>query len=171
MHCMPSGTSRTSHRRRIGTSGSAMIETFTKHLVDRYGDRRSLEVVFRSLERAQHRLLGRRSERTKPTSSSTTRRERHQTRESASSRRRPRHRASGLGGSFLAHCKEQNIPVDFVSTHVYGNDKAEDVFGTHEQSFTQPYGLPLRKEGPRSDRRLAVSENAADLERVQRRLQ
>jgi xylan 1,4-beta-xylosidase len=34
---------------------------------------------------------------------------------------------------FLAHCKEKNIPVDFVSTHVYGNDKAEDVFGTHEQ--------------------------------------
>jgi xylan 1,4-beta-xylosidase len=34
---------------------------------------------------------------------------------------------------FLAHCKDQNVPVDFVSTHVYGNDKAEDVFGTHEQ--------------------------------------
>jgi xylan 1,4-beta-xylosidase len=33
---------------------------------------------------------------------------------------------------FLAHCKENNIPVDFVSSHVYGNDKAEDVFGTHE---------------------------------------
>ncbi len=33
---------------------------------------------------------------------------------------------------FLAHCKEKNIPVDFASTHVYGNDKAEDVFGTHE---------------------------------------
>jgi xylan 1,4-beta-xylosidase len=34
---------------------------------------------------------------------------------------------------FLAHCKERNVPVDFVSTHVYGNDKAEDVFGSHEQ--------------------------------------
>jgi len=33
---------------------------------------------------------------------------------------------------FLAHCKEKNVPVDFVSTHVYGNDKPEDVFGTHE---------------------------------------
>ncbi len=33
---------------------------------------------------------------------------------------------------FLAHCKEKSVPVDFVSTHVYGNDKAEDVFGTHE---------------------------------------
>jgi xylan 1,4-beta-xylosidase len=34
---------------------------------------------------------------------------------------------------FLAHCKEKGVPVDFASTHVYGNDKAEDVFGTHEK--------------------------------------
>jgi xylan 1,4-beta-xylosidase len=33
---------------------------------------------------------------------------------------------------FLAHCKAENVPVDFISAHVYGNDKAEDVFGTHE---------------------------------------
>jgi len=33
---------------------------------------------------------------------------------------------------FLAHCKEKNVPVDFASTHVYRNDRAEDVFGTHE---------------------------------------
>ncbi len=33
---------------------------------------------------------------------------------------------------FLAHCKEKNVPVDFASSHVYGNDRAEDVFGTHE---------------------------------------
>jgi len=33
---------------------------------------------------------------------------------------------------FIAHCAQNNIPVDFVSTHVYGNDKSEDVFGTHE---------------------------------------
>jgi len=34
---------------------------------------------------------------------------------------------------FLAHTKATDVPVDFVSTHVYGNDKAEDVFGTHEK--------------------------------------
>jgi xylan 1,4-beta-xylosidase len=33
---------------------------------------------------------------------------------------------------FLAHCKEKNVPVDFASTHVYGNDSAKDVFGTQE---------------------------------------
>jgi xylan 1,4-beta-xylosidase len=34
--------------------------------------------------------------------------------------------------SFLQHCNEQHVPVDFVSSHVYGNDRSEDVFGTHE---------------------------------------
>lgn len=33
---------------------------------------------------------------------------------------------------FIAHAVKNNVPVDFVSTHVYGNDSAEDVFGTHE---------------------------------------
>jgi xylan 1,4-beta-xylosidase len=34
---------------------------------------------------------------------------------------------------FIRHCVENKVPVDFVSTHVYGNDKAEDIFGTHEE--------------------------------------
>jgi xylan 1,4-beta-xylosidase len=34
---------------------------------------------------------------------------------------------------FIRHCVEANVPVDFVSTHVYGNDQAQDVFGTKEQ--------------------------------------
>ncbi|MGI4829694.1 MAG: GH39 family glycosyl hydrolase [Janthinobacterium lividum] len=34
---------------------------------------------------------------------------------------------------FLAHLKEAGVPADFVSTHVYANDTAKDVFGTDEQ--------------------------------------
>ena len=34
--------------------------------------------------------------------------------------------------AMIRHCAEKNIPLDFVSTHVYGNDKAEDVFHTQE---------------------------------------
>jgi xylan 1,4-beta-xylosidase len=33
---------------------------------------------------------------------------------------------------FIKHCVENNIPVNFVSTHVYGNDRAQDVFGSDE---------------------------------------
>ena len=35
-------------------------------------------------------------------------------------------------GDFLAHCKANNVPVDFVSNHVYANDTANDVFKTDE---------------------------------------
>jgi xylan 1,4-beta-xylosidase len=34
--------------------------------------------------------------------------------------------------AFIRHCNEQHVPVDFVSTHVYGDDTAKDVFGTKE---------------------------------------
>jgi xylan 1,4-beta-xylosidase len=34
--------------------------------------------------------------------------------------------------AFIQHCAEKHVPVDFVSTHVYGNDKAQDIFGTSE---------------------------------------
>ncbi|HEV2286753.1 MAG TPA: hypothetical protein VGR80_11975 [Steroidobacteraceae bacterium] len=35
-------------------------------------------------------------------------------------------------GDFIRHCTEAHVPVDFVSTHVYGDDTAQDVFGTTE---------------------------------------
>jgi xylan 1,4-beta-xylosidase len=34
--------------------------------------------------------------------------------------------------AFIRHTSEQQVPLDFVSTHVYGNDKSKDVFGTRE---------------------------------------
>ena len=35
--------------------------------------------------------------------------------------------------AFIQHCAENKVPVDFVSSHVYGNDSAKDVFKTAEQ--------------------------------------
>ncbi len=34
--------------------------------------------------------------------------------------------------SFISHCSAGNVPVDFVSSHVYGNDTAQDVLGSSE---------------------------------------
>jgi xylan 1,4-beta-xylosidase len=34
--------------------------------------------------------------------------------------------------AFIRHCVQNNIPVDFVSTHVYANDTSADVFHTTE---------------------------------------
>jgi xylan 1,4-beta-xylosidase len=33
---------------------------------------------------------------------------------------------------FIQHGKDAGVPIDFVSTHVYGDDTAKDVFGTDE---------------------------------------
>jgi xylan 1,4-beta-xylosidase len=33
---------------------------------------------------------------------------------------------------FIQHTTENNVPVDFLSSHVYGNDSAKDVFGIDE---------------------------------------
>ncbi len=34
---------------------------------------------------------------------------------------------------FIAYCVKNNVPLDFVSTHVYANDTSKDVFGTDEK--------------------------------------
>lgn len=34
---------------------------------------------------------------------------------------------------FIRHCHESGVPVDFVSTHVYGNDSSPNVFGSDEK--------------------------------------
>ena len=31
---------------------------------------------------------------------------------------------------FIRHCQQDRVPVDFISTHVYGDDTAKDVFGS-----------------------------------------
>ena len=36
---------------------------------------------------------------------------------------------------FIAHAVENHVPLDFVSTHVYANDTAKDVFGTERSRF------------------------------------
>jgi xylan 1,4-beta-xylosidase len=34
--------------------------------------------------------------------------------------------------AMIRHCVEKHIPLDYVSTHVYANDSAQDVFGSQE---------------------------------------
>ncbi len=48
--------------------------------------------------------------------------------------------------AFISHCANGNVPIDFVSTHVYGNDSAENVFGTHQEiSRRDMVALAVRK--------------------------
>jgi xylan 1,4-beta-xylosidase len=109
-----------------------MIESFTRHLVDRYGVEEVAQWYFEvwnepnidfwtgdPKEATYYELYDRAARAIK--------------------RVNPRLRVGGPATAqaawvdrFLAHCKAKNVPADFASTHVYGNDKAEDVFGTHE---------------------------------------
>ncbi|HXW56980.1 MAG TPA: hypothetical protein VEJ67_14610 [Candidatus Cybelea sp.] len=34
--------------------------------------------------------------------------------------------------AFIKHCRDNGVPADFISTHIYGNDPPKDVFGTEE---------------------------------------
>jgi len=110
-----------------------MIEAFTRHLVQRYGLEEVSQWYFvvwnepkldfwvgNPKEETYYQLYDQAAQAVKRVS--------------------PRLRVGGPATAqaawadrFLAHCKGKSIPVDFVSSHVYGNDKAEDVFGTHEQ--------------------------------------
>jgi xylan 1,4-beta-xylosidase len=36
-------------------------------------------------------------------------------------------------GDFVRHCIEKDVPLDFVTTHVYGIDSSRDVFGSDEK--------------------------------------
>src|SRR5580693_1329507 len=110
-----------------------LVETFTRHLVERYGEDEVAQWYFEVWNEPNLDFwVG------NPREASYYELYDHAAR--AVKRVSPRLRIGGPATAqaawadrFLAHCKEKNVPVDFVSTHVYGNDKAEDVFGTHEQ--------------------------------------
>jgi xylan 1,4-beta-xylosidase len=49
-------------------------------------------------------------------------------------------------GDMIRHAVADKVPLDFVSTHVYGNDRAQDVFGTEENiPRSEMVGRAVRK--------------------------
>jgi len=110
-----------------------LIETFARHLVARYGEDEVAQWYFEVWNEPNIDFWA-------GNPRESTYYELYDRAARAIKRVSPRLRVGGPSTAqaawadrFLAHCKEKNIPVDFVSTHVYGNDKSEDVFGTHEQ--------------------------------------
>jgi xylan 1,4-beta-xylosidase len=110
-----------------------LVENFTRHLVERYGEDEVAQWYFEVWNEPNLDFwVGNPKD--------TTYFELYDHAARAVKRVSPRLRVGGPATAqaawadrFLAHCKEKNVPVDFVSTHVYGNDTAEDVFGTHEK--------------------------------------
>ncbi len=112
---------------------SALIEAFARHLVDRYGENEVAQWYFEVWNEPNIDFwAGEPKQATYFQLYDTTVR--------ALKKVSPRIRVGGPAtaqaawvDAFLKHCAEANVPVDFASTHVYGNDKSEDVFGTHEE--------------------------------------
>ncbi|GAC1674841.1 MAG: cellulase family glycosylhydrolase [Candidatus Acidiferrum sp.] len=109
-----------------------LVEAFTRHLVQRYGEDEVAQWYFEVWNEPNIDFWG-----GDPKESTYYQLYDHAA--FAVKRVSPRLRIGGPATAqaawadrFLAHCKAKNVPVDYVSTHVYGNDKAEDVFGTHE---------------------------------------
>ncbi len=68
-------------------------------------------------------------------------------------------------GSFIRHCVNHHVPLDFISTHVYGNDSAENVF--HKNATISRRDMVVRavekvheevKASPRPDLPIIFSE-------------
>ena len=109
-----------------------LIETFMRHLVARYGEDEVAQWYFEVWNEPNIDFWA-------GNPKESTYYELYDRAARAIKRVSPRLRVGGPSTAqaawvdrFLAHCKAKNIPVDFASTHVYGNDRAEDVFGTHE---------------------------------------
>jgi xylan 1,4-beta-xylosidase len=109
-----------------------LVAAFTKHLVDRYGIDEVAQWYFEVWNEPNLDFWG-----GEPKQASYWELYDHSARAVKSVNQRIR-----VGGpataqaawvvAFIKHCADNKIPMDFVSTHVYGNDRAEDVFGTKE---------------------------------------
>ncbi|MBV9035806.1 MAG: glycosyl hydrolase family 39 [Acidobacteriaceae bacterium] len=108
---------------------TALIEAFTQHLIDRYG-RNEVEqwyfevwnepnIDFWNGEPKQATYFALYDETAKAV-------------KSVDAKLRvggPATAQAAWVDQFIAHCTENHIPFDFVSTHVYGNEASRDVFG------------------------------------------
>jgi xylan 1,4-beta-xylosidase len=111
---------------------AALITAFAQHLIDRYGIDEVSQWYFEVWNEPNLDFwAGDPKEQTYYTLYDTTAR--------ALKAVSPRLRVGGPSTAqaawvdrFIRHCVENRIPLDFVSTHVYGNDLAKDIFGTDE---------------------------------------
>lgn len=108
---------------------AALVEAFTKHLVDRYGKEEVEQWYFEVWNEPNIDFWnGEPKQKTYFAFYDVTAK--------ALKRVDPYIRVGGPAtaqaawvDAFIAHCKKNNVPFDFVSTHVYGNEDSKDVFG------------------------------------------
>jgi xylan 1,4-beta-xylosidase len=106
----------------------AMIDAFTRHLIDRYGIDEVATWYFEVWNEPNIGFWGGRPYR--PTYYELYD---HTARaiKNVNARLRvggPSTAQAAWAADFIEHCKQQRVPLDFVSSHVYANDSTQDVF-------------------------------------------
>ncbi len=107
----------------------ALITAFARHLIDRYGINEVASWYFEVWNEPNLDFWGGR-----PKQSTYWTLYDHTARaiKAVSPRLRvggPATAQAAWAGAFIKHCHDNHVPVDFVSTHVYGDDTAKNVFG------------------------------------------
>jgi xylan 1,4-beta-xylosidase len=106
----------------------AMIDAFTRHLVERYGIDEVATWYFEVWNEPNIGFWG-----GKPYRATYYELYGHTARaiKNVSTRLRvggPSTAQAAWAGDFIEHCKQHGLPLDFVSSHVYANDSTQDVF-------------------------------------------
>jgi xylan 1,4-beta-xylosidase len=114
------------------TDWDAMITAFAKHLIDRYGAEEVTTWYFEVWNEPNLDFWGGR-----PNQPTYFELYDHTVRALKAVNPKlivggPSTAQAGWVPDFLAHVKAANVPADFVSTHVYGNDTADNVLHTNE---------------------------------------
>ncbi len=119
----------------------ALVEAFTRHLVERYGIDEVASWYFEVWNEPNIDFWTGR-----PAQSTYFELYDHAAR--AVKTANPRLRVGGPAtaqaawvDAMIAHAAAEHVPLDFVSTHVYGNDTAADVFGTGPHPTIAPHGM------------------------------
>jgi xylan 1,4-beta-xylosidase len=108
---------------------SALVEAFTKHLVERYGKREVEQWYFEVWNEPNIDFWN--GVPKQPTYFALYD-ETARAIKSVDAKLRvggPATAQAAWVDAFLAHCAQNHVPFDFVSSHIYGNEKPEDVFG------------------------------------------
>ena len=106
----------------------AMLDAFARHLIERYGIDEVSSWYFEVWNEPNIGFWG-----GKPYKPTYYELYDHSARtlKSVSERLRvggPSTAQAAWAGDFIEHCKQQHVPVDFISSHVYANDSSENVF-------------------------------------------
>ncbi len=110
----------------------ALMEAFTKHLIERYGNSEVEQWYFEVWNEPNIDFWD-------GVPKQPTYFQLYDVTAAAVKRVNPKIRVGGPAtaqaawvDAFIAHCTEKHVPFDFVSTHVYGNDTSKDVFGKNQ---------------------------------------